>query len=480
MVAMPGSIEGKRKMKRTLRWVSVAACLIAGPAGALANPGLDPASAATVEVVEAVDPYNTAELRFVASPGESNRVRVVQRDADADHYALEIVDELSPLLPGSGCGGGTSPGTPVTCVLHKPHDDEYVCYSKMACSLVPGVGWKTSATFILGGVGSSLDASASDIDATVSAGPGDDKIATGGGEDRVDPGAGRDTVGTGSGRDLVNANAAADGPDSYDLGSGGDAATNLFEVAGAGDVIDYRERVERVEYTADALPNDGSPGEEDTVIEAEVIRAGAGNDRLVGGLATDVFFGGPGEDRLLGRGANDALHGEAGDDRLIGAAGSDELHDRGRPGSGDDFAASGKGNDYLELGPGRDRALGGGGSDAIILGEGADIGVGGPGDDDLRSGPGNDRLVGNGGADRLQGDGGRDAIVAAVVGGGLAVKPATARGHLDRQRDRVECGSEIDTASTNPWDKVAACERVFSLPPLPQRPGRDHRQSPNI
>lgn len=462
-------------MKQTSRWASIATCLIAGLVGSLAGPGSGLASAATVEVVETDDPYNVAELRFVASPGESNRVRVVQRDADADHYALEIVDELSPLLPEEGCGSGASPGMPVTCLLHKPHADEFVCYSKMACSPVPGVGWKTSATFILGRAGSSLDASATDLDETVTAGPGDDEVITGAGLDKVDPGAGRDTVRTGSGRDVVNANAAPDGPDVYDLGSGGDAPTYLYEVAERGDMIDYRERSERIEFTANDLPDDGSPGEEDKVSGAEVIRAGAGSDRLVGGANTDVFFGGPGNDRFFGRASNDALFGEAGDDRLIGAAGSDELHDGGRLGGGDDFAASGKGNDFAELGPGRDRALGGSGSDAIVLGKGGDIGVGGPGDDDIRGGAGNDRLVGNGGADKLKSGSGHDAIVAAVVGGGLAVRPATADGRLDRQRDTVECGSEIDTASTNPWDETSACERIFSLPPLLQPSGRDHR-----
>lgn len=464
-------------MRRSLRLASAAICVMAGLVGALVGPG--PASAATVEVVETDDPYNIAELRFVASPGESNRVRIVQRDADADHYALEIVDELSSLHPGAGCNGGTSPGTPVTCVLHKPHADEFVCYSRMMCSPVPGVGWKTSATFVLGNVGSRLDASALDVDQTVTAGPGGDEIVTGGGKDTVDPGAGRDTVSTGYGRDRVSANAVADGPDVYDLGEGGDAPLHLFEVVGEGDVIDYRERLERLEFRADDLPNDGSPGEEDKVIAAEVVRAGAGNDRLVGGAATDVLFGGAGDDHLFGRASNDSLNGEAGNDRLIGGEGSDELHDRGRKGGGDDFAASGKGDDFVELGPGGDRALGGNGSDAIILGEGGDIGVGGAGDDDVLGGSGNDRLVGNGGADELRGGGGRDAIVAAVVGGDLTARPATAHGRLDRQRDMVKCGSEIDTASLNPWDEALSCERVFSLPPLPRPARQDHRGSPN-
>lgn len=468
-------------MTRALRQVRAASCLVAGLAVVSLVPSPGSASAATVEVVETVDAYSTAELRFVASPGESNRVRVTQHDADADHYALEIVDEISPLLPGAGCSGGTSPGTPMTCILHKPHEGEFTCYAKLSCAPTAGVGWSTSATFVLGRVGNSLDSSAVEgIDETVTAGPGDDEIITGGGRDKVNPGAGEDTVRTGSGPDVVNANAIPDGPDVYDLGSGGDAPAYVYQVAERGDVIDYGERVERLELRVDELANDGSPDEKDEVLEAEVIRAGTGNDLLVGDRYTDVFFGGAGNDRLVGRGGNDSLNGEAGDDRLIGAAGEDELHDGGRLGGGDDFAASGAGSDFVELGPGADRVLGGNGDDAITLGEGGDIGVGGGGDDDVRGGSGNDRLVGNGGADRLRGGNGRDAIVASVLGGGPASQPRTAHGRVDRKRDTVDCGSEVDAASVNPWDDVQGCERVFSLPkPVPQPHSHDHRRPPN-
>lgn len=466
-------------MTRALRRVRATSCLVAGLAVVSLVPSPCPASAATVEVVEAVGEASTAELRFVASPGESNRVRIVQRDADADHYELELVDAISSLHPGPGCSGGASPGTPTICVLHKPHQSESSCYGKGCVPVISG-GWSTSATFVLGNVGSSLDSSATDIDEKVTAGAGNDGIVTGSGRDEVDSGAGADTVITGSGRDLINANAVPDGPDVYELGSGDDAPRYTYQVAERGDVIDYRERVERVELRVDELANDGSPGEKDEVLEAEVIRSGTANDLLVGDAHTDVFFGGPGNDRLIGGGASDSLNGETGDDRMIGAAGSDEMHDGGRLGGGDDFAASGKGTDFVELGPGADRALGGSGDDAITLGGGGDIGVGGPGDDDIRAGSGNDRLVGNDGADELLGSSGRDAIVASTIGGGPASQPRTAHGRVDEKRDTIVCGGEVDAASINPWDEVQGCERIFSLPrPLLQPPSHDHHRSPN-
>lgn len=234
----------------SVRGAKAATCLIVGLVGLSAAPSSDRASAATVEVIEVVGDSNTAELRLVGGPNESNRIRIAQRDADDSHYELEIVDEAGVLRPGAGCDGGNASDTPVTCVLHKPHEPEIVCVAKLICNPVAGVAWSTTATIVLGDLGSSLEASATDID----------EIVTGGGRDTVDPGAGKDKVSTGSGHDRVNANAIPDGPDVYDLGSGGDTPLYLYEFVAGADVIDYRERVESIELRADDLHNDGSPG----------------------------------------------------------------------------------------------------------------------------------------------------------------------------------------------------------------------------
>lgn len=53
------------------------------------------------------------------------------------------------------------------------------------------------------------------------------------------------------------------------------------------------------------------------------LQAGGGDDRIVGGRKTDVFFGQQGNDDLSGHGGRDRLDGGAGDDRLTGGKGAD-------------------------------------------------------------------------------------------------------------------------------------------------------------
>ncbi|MFC3166553.1 M10 family metallopeptidase C-terminal domain-containing protein [Paracoccus fontiphilus] len=101
------------------------------------------------------------------------------------------------------------------------------------------------------------------------------------------------------------------------------------------------------------------------------------NDRLLGTLDQDDFFGGTGNDTLLGNGGNDALDGGAGHDHLDGGAG----------------------NNVLRGGAGHDTLLGGAGQDSLF----------GDADNDLLTGAvGNDRLDGGAGADTMRGGTGND------------------------------------------------------------------------
>jgi hypothetical protein len=52
---------------------------------------------------------------------------------------------------------------------------------------------------------------------------------------------------------------------------------------------------------------------------------GPGNDRFIGGAATDAVFAGPGRDRVTGGGGTDYLQGDAGNDRLVAGAGRRDL-----------------------------------------------------------------------------------------------------------------------------------------------------------
>lgn len=57
----------------------------------------------------------------------------------------------------------------------------------------------------------------------------------------------------------------------------------------------------------------------------DILRAGAGNDRLEGGYGNDVLSAGAGNDRLDGGLNSDVLDGGVGDDILIGGGGNDRL-----------------------------------------------------------------------------------------------------------------------------------------------------------
>ncbi len=78
---------------------------------------------------------------------------------------------------------------------------------------------------------------------------------------------------------------------------------------------------------------------------SDVLRGGAGRDRLYGNGAHDVLMGGPGADALNGDGGNDRLVGGPGIDRFVGGSGNDVINARdGR-------------REIIDCGAGRDRAI---------------------------------------------------------------------------------------------------------------------------
>lgn len=375
------------------------------------------ADGAVVEVTEEVGSESSADLTFSPAAGETSHLIATRRDADPEHFEIELRDASAPVFAGSGCRGGGPPGEIAVCTLHKPHPKEYHCEAKI-CNFIPNVAWRTTLTFVLGQGGpGSLDATAlGDLDVTVVGGPSDDLIATSDGLDTIDPGRGRDHVSSGPGRDRVIATAAPDGPDFYDLGSGGDTSLYPFEQPYDGDSVDYRSREAATLYTADELADDGAAGERDTVVNAEVIRSGSGDDTLVGDAGTNSLLGGRGADRIYGLAGGDALFGQTGSDLLKGGNGFDELTDL-KPGGGD-RAFGGPGGDYIELGAGQDLGDGGGGSDAIITGKGRDL---------IRA--------------------------------------------MDGERDDVHCGADADRAVLDRVDRLHDCDRIIE-------PASEHLESP--
>ena len=161
---------------------------------------------------------------------------------------------------------------------------------------------------------------------------------------------------------------------------------------------------------------------------ADVIRSGAQNDRLFGGLGNDTIQAGAGIDRVNGEGGNDSIDGNGDSDLLMGAAGFDTINggDGNDTISGDTFADSlngGNGHDVILGGDGFDQINGGIGNDRIWAGASPDRVFGGDGNDWLSAGSnfgysvdgvfgegGNDTLFGNAGFDLLNGGDGDDVL----------------------------------------------------------------------
>jgi Ca2+-binding RTX toxin-like protein len=109
------------------------------------------------------------------------------------------------------------------------------------------------------------------------------------------------------------------------------------------------------------------------------IFSGGGRDRLLLGQGPGPAFyvkAGSGNDHVLGSSGNDIVYGESGNDVLSGDQGSDSLVG----GSGADRIVGSIGDDFLSGGSGNDGLFGGGGRDLLIGGSGnRDRCVGGPG-----------------------------------------------------------------------------------------------------
>jgi Ca2+-binding RTX toxin-like protein len=128
-------------------------------------------------------------------------------------------------------------------------------------------------------------------------------------------------------------------------------------------------------------------------------KLGSGNDRFFGGRsAFNLVLAGVGDDRAVGGRFRDSLEGGAGNDRLIAGAGRDVLlgnggDDKLKGGPDDDLLSGNAGDDLLIGGAGADLLGGGAGMDRLFGGSGPDQLIGGPGKDKLSGGPGNNTLV---------------------------------------------------------------------------------------
>ncbi|MHC9237086.1 calcium-binding protein [Pseudooceanicola sp. 502str34] len=263
---------------------------------------------------------------------------------------------------------------------------------------------------------------------------GDDILNGNDGDDSINGGLGNDTLSGGDGNDYILLGTGSDmagggaGNDTIQVGDTQDGDLNVIW-AGSGDdrIIGggYQDRIDGGDGNDTAY---GRAGDDEITMGAgadvafgewgaDTIRGGDGADSLHGGDDDDVLSGDNGADLLDGGNGNDYLDGGAGADTLNGGAGDDtiiggqtetDLRDVIYAGDGNDSVDGGYGNDELRGDAGHDTLNGGFGADTAIGGIGDDVLTGAAWGDALFGGDGDDFLNGGFGFDRLNGGTGAD------------------------------------------------------------------------
>ena len=476
-----------------------------------------------------------SQLRVVTQSGEANHISIAP--SGGSYRVVETGSGVS-LLPGAGCS--------------------LVVAGEVTC---PGV---TSVDVSAGDGDDAIDLTGS-VPASVDGQSGDDRISTGSGNDTLDGGSGSDTLDGGAGTDTIDGGGDGDlasyrnhtaplvltldgaandgqpgendrigsdvewvtggsGPDSITgdgsdnwLGGGPGTAADILTGGGGNDSVSYWDRTDPVTIRLDGLPNDGAPGENDSVAsDIDNAMGGEAGDQIYGNSGSNVLWGqwsgaaadgddfidgGLGADTILGDRGTDtvsyagrtarvtvSLNGSGGDgqsgendnvygdvENVTGGSGNDALTGAGSDnvlegGPGIDTLTGQAGNDTLRGGPGSDVYSGGAGSDTASYSDhGAAVNVsldGAPGDGDgtenenlpgdvenVTGGAGNDTLRGSGAANVLEGGEGTDSFQA-----GAGDDQVNAR---DSRSEVVVCGAGADTVSADHDDDTANdCETV--------------------
>lgn len=290
-------------------------------------------------------------------------------------------------------------------------------------------------------------------DASLSGGEGVDDIDGEAGNDTASGGTGNDSISGSDGNDVLFGEAGIDrliGGEGDDRAVGGDEADGILGGGGADRLFGNSGNDGISGDSGNDVINAGTgddyvlAGEGDDTVKLGTGKntgsGGEGNDRVTGGSGVDQLFGENGDDRLQGGGGADVIDGGAGANTLSGQGGNDAL-------VGGDFV------DKLLGGAGNDILAGGLGNDALNGGSGNDVVSGGGGDDTMRGAAGNDRMFGEAGNDTLRGDKGKDRFDA-----GDGDDKVNSR---DGRRERVTCGTGVDTVKADRNDRIhISCEKV--------------------
>jgi Ca2+-binding RTX toxin-like protein len=222
-----------------------------------------------------------------------------------------------------------------------------------------------------------------------------------------------------TGRSGDNTLVGGPGDDSLEGGT----ETDVYHGGPGFDEVLFFNESEDVTVTLDGKPNDGKPGEHDSVgSDVEKVLGGPGDDTLIGNDKDNTLAGFSGDDVMRGGGGNDLLTNFAnapdGNDQYFGGPGIDTVAENPRGGSVDQILSiDGVANDRVVGGPPGDldnihtdveNVIGGTGDDRITGSGAANRLEGGLGDDTLIGLGGDDTLLPGGGVDTANGGPGLD------------------------------------------------------------------------
>lgn len=364
-------------------------------------------------------------------------VRAVGGNGDDKFQMLPGADETNP-----EAGGGVDTSIPFTvqAFLYGEGDNDVLVGGDADDTLQGGNGNDR----VQGGKGVDHIDGGADVDTLngdpgndiITGGAGDDQIQTGSGDDWADGGDGNDLLqgGPGTDKDLKQFPDATDGNDTLIGGPGIDTVDG-----GLGDDHVYGDAETPITTLASCQADAALPVPVVDVFYDDKVNGGIGTDVVVGGLGNDELYGGAGNDAVCGNQGNDKLDGDQNGDPKAGIPGDDMV----AGGSGADVAVGGEANDLV---------TGDGGADSVD---------GQAGNDDVIGGTGRDLVRGGDGRDIIAGD---TALVAQGSDKALRGLPASLIGlvsNIDTTLDTTAANCGYDQATADGGDTAGRSDCMF-------------------
>ncbi|GAA0969471.1 hypothetical protein GCM10009555_016670 [Acrocarpospora macrocephala] len=284
-----------------------------------------------IEGVEGTDiagpverPTASPNGRFVAAWNQSRPVLLDQTTGQFRRFPLVLSESSTDPYPSSlstaDLAFSRNGRLALITGMNGVHPEgSFIIQRDLAQDCDPALATITGSGTIYGGPGDDVIHGSPGPD-VINAYGGDDVVCGFGGDDTILGGAGRDVLYGGEGDDLLR------GIEDDDVIEGGPGADVMNGGAGF-DAVSYLDAPAGVDVSlSGAAPNDGVPGEGDTVgVDFEVVLGSKHDDTIAGRDRDEILFGFQGSDHLAGYDGADTLYGGFGTDVLIGDAGDDRL-----------------------------------------------------------------------------------------------------------------------------------------------------------